>query len=106
MGTAAAVVLIKERQVVEAFRRACAVDAERALAPEALGLDAEGLGWRRLHRRAVVRESAPGSGRYYLDLDVWEAMRGTRRRMLLAVLIVALAAFFASYLYGWGGGAA
>ena len=102
MGTAAAVILMKERRLVEAFERAGAVDPAHAIVPDAVGLDAEGLSWHRLHRRAVVRESEPGSGRFYLDREVWQATRGARRRMVLVVLLIAVALFVASYLATWG----
>ena len=52
---------------------------------------------RRLRERAVVRETPPDSGHYYLDVEVWRALRRTRRRVLAAVLIVAVAASLASY---------
>ena len=93
MGAAAAVILLRERQLVEAFERAGATSPDRARSPEALGVDPHGLGWRRLHERAVVREASVGAGRYYLDVEVWQAMRRMRRRMILILLIVIAAAF-------------
>jgi hypothetical protein len=89
MGAAAAVVLIKERHVVEAFERAGALSPDRALVPSDVGVETNGIGWRRLRDRAVVRESAPGSGRFYLDVEVWEAQRRMRQRIMLVVLLVA-----------------
>jgi hypothetical protein len=97
MGAAAAVVLIRERRVVDAFQRAGATSPERATLPSDIGVESSGIGWRRLRERAVVRETPPDSGHYYLDVEVWRALRRTRRRVLAAVLIVAVAASLASY---------
>lgn len=97
MGSAAAAVLIRERHIVDAFQRAGAISPERALAPEDLGVHTHGVGWRRLRNRAVVREAGDGSGRYYLDEEVWQAVRRTRVRLMLVVaallVIVALGEF-------------
>ena len=101
MGTAAAVVMLKERQVVDAFRRAGAIAPDHAVALDTLGLH-EGLGWRRLHNRAVIREAGAGSGRYYLDEEVWDAVRRTRGRRVAVILVIALLALYASWRYGWG----
>lgn len=91
MGAAVTVILIKERQIVEAFERAGATTASRGRTPTELGVHEGGVGWRRLRDRAVVRESSPASGLYYLDTEVWDAVRRTRHRMLLVVLVVMLA---------------
>ncbi len=42
----------------------------------------------RLRRHAVLREASPGL--YYLDEPSWQAVRGMRRRMALAMLLVVL----------------
>ena len=81
--------VIRERQVVDAFARARATEPEWARAPGELGVDANGIGWRRLRERAIVREAE--QGRYYLDLEVWRATRRTRRRTLVAMFVVLLA---------------
>lgn len=91
MGAAAAVILMKERQVVETFERAGATAVGTARSPTELGVDPDGVGWRRLRERAIVREARPDTGLYYLDVEVWQATRRTRRRMLAVVLIVVLA---------------
>jgi hypothetical protein len=94
MGAAVAVILMKERQIVAAFERAGATAASRGRAPAELDVEADGIGWRRLRDRAIVRESSPGTGLYYLDAEVWQATRRTRRRMVavaLTVLLVGLA---------------
>jgi len=81
--TVAAVIAAKERAIVEAFRDAGATALVTAVPLEQLGVD-ENVGFRRLRRHEVVREAVPG--RYYLDEDVWTAVRRTRLRVV-AVLI-------------------
>jgi hypothetical protein len=83
-----AVVVIKERHVAQAFERAGVTSAERAVAPEELGIGMHGIGWRRLTTRAIVREAAPG--RFYLDVPSWLAMRRVRRQRSLAMLVLLL----------------
>ena len=39
----------------------------------------------------MVRESSPGSGLFYLDVEVWQALRRTRRRLIVVAIVVALA---------------
>jgi hypothetical protein len=94
MGAAVAVILMKERQIVEAFERAGATTASRGRAPSELDVEPGSIGWRRLRDRAIVRESSPGTGLYYLDEEVWQATRRTRRRLvavMVTVLLVGLA---------------
>ncbi len=76
--------------MVEAFERVGATSPQMARTPEELGVETSSLGWRRLHNRAVVRESAPGSGRFYLDREVWQAVRRTRRRLVIVLLLILL----------------
>lgn len=90
MGAAVAVILMKERQIVETLERAGATAPSRARSTTELGVDTDGVGWRRLRDRAVVREATPGSGLYYVDTEVWQAVRGTRQRMVFALLVVLL----------------
>ena len=93
MGTAVAVVLLKERQIAEAFMRAGATTAARAVDPAEIAVDLGGVGGRRLVDRAVLRDA--GAGRYYLDILSWEALRRQRRRLLFVVLLlIALGALF------------
>jgi hypothetical protein len=105
MGAAVAVILMKERQIVEAFERAGATTASRGRAPTELDVEPSSIGWRRLRDRAIVRESSPGAGLYYLDVEVWQATRRTRRRVL-AVLLIVMLALLAVTLTGvnFGGG--
>jgi hypothetical protein len=88
MGAAVAVLLAKERHIVTAFERVGAVTPERARTPEDVGVDAQRIAWRRLRERAIVRDA--GDGRYYLDVEVWEANRRLRRRMMLVFLALIL----------------
>jgi hypothetical protein len=98
MGAAVTVLLIKERQLVDAFMRAGATSAERAVDPSDLSVDLAGLAGRRLIGRAVLREAS--SGRYYLDALSWEALRRQRRRVLSVILLlVALMALFFAGLF-------
>src|SRR4051794_20700542 len=86
MGGAVAVILIKERQVVEAFEDAGAIAPHRAIDPRDINVEEGGLIWRRLRNRAIVRESAPGL--FYLDVEVWKAQRRTRLRLLSVVIVI------------------
>jgi hypothetical protein len=88
MGAAVAVLIAKERHIVSAFERAGAVTPERSRTPEEIGVDARRLAWRRLRERAIVRDA--GDGRFYLDIEVWEANRRLRRRMAFVLLAVIL----------------
>jgi hypothetical protein len=99
MGAAVAAVLMKERLIVTAFERLQATSLESARTPEELGVDAQGLGWHRLRERAVIRES--GQGRFYLDIEVWQATRRTRRRMLFVVAVAMLTGVLLLMLRRW-----
>lgn len=90
MATAAAAVAIAERRMVEAFERAGATSPERARTPDELAVEPESRSWRRLANRAVIREAGSGSGRFYLDRDVWQAVRRTRKRMAIVLLLILL----------------
>ena len=91
MGAAGvAIILMKERHVAEAFERAGITSAEKARAPEELGVGTHGLGWRRLVDRAIVREASPG--RWYLDVPSWVATRRLRRRRSLVLFVLAIVA--------------
>src|SRR5438309_10742764 len=94
MGTAAvaAIILRKERRAVEAFARGGATSPAAAQSLEALGIP-DGLAVQRLRDHAVLREGAPGL--YFVDLEVWHAVRRARRRILLVLAIVVLAAALA-----------
>jgi hypothetical protein len=86
---AVAVIVIKEKHIVAAFRHAGATSPEKADTPAAIGVD-ERAAFHILIRRAVLREAEPG--RYYLDEMSWEALRGTRRRRMMLLGVVLLIA--------------
>jgi hypothetical protein len=88
MGAAAAIVLAKERHLMEDFVRAGATSPDRAVTPEQLGVDVGGIGWRRLRDHAIVREAGAGSGRYYLDVEVRDAVHRSRIRFLLVLVVI------------------
>ena len=82
---AAAVIIRKERELVERFREAGATSASTAKTADALGVHPR-LAWERLERHAVIRPAAGGA--YYLDEPSWEALRRMRRRVATVVLIL------------------
>lgn len=88
MGAAAAAVAVAERRIVEAFEIAGAITPESARTPDDVGVGFHGIGWRRLTNNAVIRETAPGSGLYYLDQPSWRAVRRKRMRLLTALIII------------------
>lgn len=92
MGATAAIILLKERQLVEAFERAGVTSPAVARTPDEVGVDPHGVGWRRLREHAVVREAGAGSGRYYLDVEVWQSLRRMRRRIIVILVLVIVAA--------------
>jgi hypothetical protein len=90
MGAAAAAIIIKrEKDLVEHFRRAGATTPQTAQSPDALGVEDDNFIWRTLVKSAVIR--AGTSGDYYLDEPSWEAM-GRRRRRLAVIMVVAAVA--------------
>jgi hypothetical protein len=98
MGAAvvAAAMRRREQEVIDDFRAAGATSPERAQSYTAIGLG-ESLAVRRLRNRAVIRETAPGV--YYLDEEVWAAVRRTRLR-LLTVFMGILAALLLGIVLG------
>jgi hypothetical protein len=97
MGAAVAAVLIRrEKEVVDDFRAAGATSRESAQSYTAIGLG-QSLGLKRLRDRAVIREAAPGT--YYLDEEVWTAVRRTRRRVATVFLLI-LALFLLGVVVG------
>ena len=86
MGAAVAAVLIRrEKEVVDDFRAAGATSRETAQSYTAIGLG-QSVGLKRLRDRSVIREGAPGT--YYLDEEVWTAVRRTRRRIATVFLLI------------------
>jgi hypothetical protein len=91
MGAAAAVIIARERRVVEAFTAAAATSPERARPLDSLGMDSYGMALRRLQDHAVIREAE--GGRFYLDLPSWQALRRMRRRLILVLLLAVILTF-------------
>lgn len=81
----AAILRLREQEVVDDFRGAGATSPDRAQSYVAIGVG-ESLAIKRLRNRAVIREAAPGQ--YYLDEEVWAAVIRTRRRLALTLLSV------------------
>jgi hypothetical protein len=98
VGAAAAVAVMrkKERDVRDAFRSAGAITPANAMSFESVGIE-ETMAVKRLRRRAVIREAAPGL--YYFDEDVWESVNAMRRRMAF-VMLFALILVGVVVLYG------
>ena len=86
----AAIIRRKEREVVDDFRRVGATSPSTAKSLADVGLE-DSWPVRRLQRRAVIREPEPGV--MYLDEEVWQAVRRTRRRvaLVLGAMILLLA---------------
>jgi hypothetical protein len=90
------VMMFRERRTVAAFETAGALSPGDARTPDHLALRPSSIGWRRLRFHAVVRETTPTSGLFYLDEEVWQAVRRTRRLVLGAlVLMIAVAVVLA-----------
>jgi hypothetical protein len=87
MGAAviAAAMRRREQEVIDDFRAAGATASDKAQSYTAIGIG-ESLALRRLRNRAVIREAAPGV--YYLDEEVWSAVRRTRRRVAGVIMLV------------------
>jgi len=89
MGAAVmAIIARKERELVSVFTREGATSPVAAKTLQELNLDDHGLAMRRLRGHAVVRETG---GRYYVDLESWEALRRMRQRIALVLGLVVLA---------------
>ena len=91
----AAVIRRKEREVVDDFRRGGATSPNNARSLADLGLE-DSWPVRRLQRRAVIREPQPGI--MYLDEEVWQAVRRTRRRVALAFGVIILLLVFGIWI--------
>jgi hypothetical protein len=99
MSAVVAVILGKERRMVNRLRMAGATSPAQARTLAELGVS-EGLILHRLRDRAVVRHAGPD--RYYLDEESWDAVRRSRRRAIhiswLVALIILLAILFGRIL--------
>lgn len=84
---ATAVIMMKERELVAAFRAARATAPETAETTAALGVP-ERIAFHRLRDRAILREAEPGH--YYLDEPGWAAFRRNRRRSVIFLVLAAM----------------
>ena len=99
MGAAAAIAIMrmKEREVVDDFRAAGAISPSTAQSYAGMGFG-ETRALKRLHDSAVIRETSPGL--FYLDEEVWIAVRRNRRRRAVMILSV-LALLFLGLAVGF-----
>lgn len=95
----AAVIAARERQLVEMFEQHRATSPASARTLDEMGLDPDGLGFRHLSRRAIVRQT--NDGRYYVDLEAWQARQALRRRVALVMVPIAVGVALAVYLLSW-----
>jgi hypothetical protein len=87
MGGAAVIAIMRrrEREVVDDFRAAGATSPATAQSYTAIGLG-ESLAMKRLRNRAIIREAVPGT--FYLDEEVWAAVRRARQRIATVLLLI------------------
>ena len=85
----AAVIVAKEKRVVEKFRQAGATVPEKALTLASAGVS-DGLAVRWLRRHAVLREAGPGA--FYVDEPSWRSLRAFRRRLAIIMIAIVLGA--------------
>ncbi len=95
MSSVAAIIILKEKELVTHFRQAGALSPDTARTTADLRID-ENVAFRALKRRAIFREVA--AGRYYLDEPSWTAFQAARRRMVTVLLTVVLALFVVTWL--------
>ena len=100
MGAAAAVAILirKEKDLVEHFKQAGAMSPSSAKSSSDLGVH-ERLAWSRLLRDAVILEAAPGI--YYLDESAWVALGQKRRRVAFFLTILVVAVAVATMVVTW-----
>ena len=86
MGTGvAAVIIARERRIVEAFQLAGATSPQRAIPLHDASVG-DGIALRRLRDHAVIREGGPDL--FYVDIEVWNALGRMRRRIVFTLLLV------------------
>jgi hypothetical protein len=85
MGAAVAIIIRKEREIVNTYRAAGATSPSAARDPGELSVPRR-VPFRRLVTRAVLRDA--GNGRYYLDEASWNALRSIRHRMAIVMLLI------------------
>ena len=84
---AAAAIVLKERKIVDAFRRSGVTSPAEARSLAELALY-ESWVVHRLMDRAILRQAEPG--KYYLDEDAWQAFRRARGRFLTIAAAIIL----------------
>src|SRR5215831_13143541 len=100
MGASAAIAILirKEKDLVEHFKQAGAMSPSSARSSSALGVH-ERLAWSRLVRDAVIQEAEPGT--YYLDESAWIALGQKRRRIAFILTIFSVALAVAMMIVTW-----
>lgn len=94
MAGAAAIIIRREKELVNHFRQMNALTPASAQSTNVLQVD-ENIAFRILRDRAIIRETSPGL--YYLDELSWEASRRLKRRLALVLLAVVIVAGVSSY---------
>jgi hypothetical protein len=94
---AAAILLLRERELVDAFRAAGATEPAKAVSLTDLNV-APSIAFHRLQRRAVLRETE--SGLFYLDEPSWQALHGMRRRLIAVAVGVAILVLLLTLVMG------
>jgi len=95
--SAAAVIIMRRKQLVQAFREVGATDAEHAVSLEQLGKRRSWLFDQMVKRDVFL---AAGNGRYFMNEAVAEAFLASRRWRALIITGGMLFAFLAFWLLG------
>lgn len=105
MGAPAVAIIIrkKENDLVDYFRDSGALSPDTAKSLTELQVDPDDFALKRLHRRAVIREVHPGE--FYLDEEVWRAVRNTRRRLAFVMVALIIIGLIWAYLQNGASGA-
>ena len=98
--SAAAVIVLRRKQLIRVFREARATDSGRAVTLEQLG---QRRSWIFDHMAARGVFIASGNDRYFMNEPVAEAFLAARRRRALAITGVLLLVFALIWLLGWIG---
>ena len=79
----AAIIILKEEELITHFRTHGALSSATAMTPSALSIS-EDMTFRRLRDRGVIRTGAPGT--FYVDEEAVARRRTTRRQRMLVLL--------------------
>lgn len=96
--SAAAVIAIRRKQLVRAFRDAEATVATRAIKLEQLGKRRSWIFDQMVKRGVFI---ASGNDRYFMNESVAEAFLAARRKRALIITTVLLLVFALIWLLGW-----